>query len=362
MKNFFYRIFALFFRFYRILPVKESRITMLAPHPGSLHDSLSELKEYIENKGGYEVNKIQVPSSAAGFIKFFLLDSRILATSRFIFLNDNFMPLADLDFSEKTVITQLWHGEGAFKKFGLATDIPDDIKQRVKKSSEKLTYIVTTSAAVADIYAEAFGADKSKILPLGSPRCDYLIRNKENEKNKESVKGTNPGKKKILYAPTFRDDRESDSALLGGTDFEYLKNELGEGYEILIKLHPRIHSSGIPEGVIDVTGLDINELTLACDILITDYSSVCMNFALLKKPCVFYAFDLEKYEKDRSFYKDYKSYVPGPVVTDYRQLPEAIKNPGENPGYEEFIEFNFDYTDAGSSGRIFDRIIRASQE
>ena len=363
MKNIFYRLFALFFRFYRILPVKENRITMLAPHPGSGHDSLSELSEYIEKKGGYEVKRIQVPSSALGFIRFFMLDSKILATSHYIFLNDNFMPMADLKFSEKTVITQLWHGEGAFKKFGLATALPDEIKSRLKKCSEKLNYIVTTSAAVSDIYAEAFGTDTGKILPLGSPRCDYLIRNKENKEIPESLKRVlKPGKKRILYAPTFRDDAQSDSALLGGTDFEYLKNELGDEYEILIKLHPRIHSSGIPEGVTDVTKFDINELTLVSDLLITDYSSVCMNFALLGKPCVFYAFDLEKYETDRSFYKEYRSYVPGPVVTDYRDLPQAIKNPGTAPGYEAFRDFNFDYFDDKSSERIFGRIIRASQE
>lgn len=364
MKTLFYKLFALFYRFYCLFKIEESRITLLAPHPRSRHDSLSELKSFALSQGGYEIREISVPSRGiTDYLRFFLFDSKTLAASKYIFLNDNFMPMAEMNIRRETVVTQLWHGEGAFKKFGLSTDIPRNIADRLKKCSQRLDYIVTTSDNINDNYSEAFGADKSKIISLGSPRCDYLIRNDESEQIRESFNSKFPaakGKKLILYAPTFRDDEDRDRALLQNTDFEYIKKELGGEYEILIKLHPRIHTSSIPPGIINVTDFDINELTLISDMLITDYSSVCMNFALLSKPCIFYAYDLSDYKTERAFYFEYESYVPGKVIFDFRALPQTIKNPEMPDNYRTFRDFNFKYKDCRSSERIFNKIIKAS--
>ena len=364
MKKVFYRLFALLFNLYTLLPVRKKRISLLAPHPESEHDSLRELKRFIETKGGYDIREISVPrGSVTGFIGFILNKSRILATSEYIFLNDNFMPMADMKFKKGTVVTQLWHGEGAFKKFGLATDIPDEIAQRLIKCTGRLDCIVTTSQNVNSVYAEAFGADESKIKALGSPRCDFLIRNRNSTDLRRSFDEIYPeakGKKLILYAPTFRDDADKDSALLDNTYFPSLSKALGNDYIILLKLHPAIHSSVIPEGVINVTGENITELTVISDMLITDYSSVCMNFAYLRKPAVFYAFDLDEYNDARSFCFGYEDYVPGPVIKDFRELPEIIKNPPNSEKTREFGEFNFKYFDNNNTKRIIEYVIKNS--
>ena len=120
----------------------------------------------------------------------------------------------------------------------------------------------------------------------------------------------------------------------------------------------------MPSGAIDVTsGYPINDLTLICDILITDYSSVCMDFALLSKPCVFFAFDLEEYEKERSFYFDYESYVPGTVAYDFTQVIEAIKNlRNDEEKLRRFRDFNFDYIDRENTRRIFETVISANSK
>ena len=165
------------------------------------------------------------------------------------------------------------------------------------------------------------------------------------------------GKKIILYAPTFRDDDVKDSSLLENIDFNYLNKELGNEYIILIKLHPGIHSSKVPEGVIDVTSENITELTVLSDILITDYSSVCMNFAYLNKPVIFYAFDLDDYNETRSFCFGYEDYVPGPIVKDYKEIPEKIKNPPDSEKMREFGEFNFKYIDNDNTERIIKKVI-----
>ncbi len=364
MKTLIYKLFALMFNISRILPVKKNRIALLAPHPVSSHDSLDELGRFLEKKGGYEIRLINVPrSGAAAFLDFFINKSRILATSGFVFLNDNFMPMADLHFSPDAVITQLWHGEGAFKKFGLQTALDEKIRKREIKGASKLTYIVCTSSSVAEIYAEAFGADKSKVLPLGSPRIDCLLSNHDTAEIRRSFDEKFPqckGRKLVLYAPTFRDSPERDRALTESINTALFKEKLGDEYSLLVKLHPRIHSSEVPSGAVDVTGCDISDLTLICDILITDYSSVCMDFALLEKPCIFYAFDLDEYENERDFCFGYRDYVPGPVTESFGETVEEIKNLRSSGKAARFRELNFDYIDNKNCERIYEKIIKAS--
>ncbi|MBQ2846860.1 MAG: CDP-glycerol glycerophosphotransferase family protein [Clostridia bacterium] len=381
MKKLFYALYALFFNISRkLFPIKQNRIAFVAPHNGGDADSLGTLRTYAEKKGGFDIVTISTTdlhldfsgvgalvSSVFKAIGFFTVKAKALATSKYVFLNDNFMPMASLRFSPKAVITQLWHAEGAFKKFGLSAPLTDDVREREKKCSEKLTYIVCSSRNVAPIYAEAFGVVESKILPLGSPRTDSLLREQNVQKLREDFDKRHPeckGKKLVLYAPTFRDDPETDKNLVKKIDVEAFKRELGSEYALLIKLHPQIHSGNSVSGTVDVTkGHNITDLTLISDMLITDYSSVCMDFALLSKPCIFFAFDLESYEKERSFYFDYESYVPGPVVRDFSSVIEAIKNPRNSKDkLRSFRDFNFDYIDCNNTERIFNRIISANPQ
>lgn len=378
LKKLFYSLYALFFNLCRIFPVKQNRIAFVAPHNGGDCDSLGILRSYVERRGGYDIVTISTRalkldtsgigaliSSCLNAAGFFTLKAKALATSKFVFLNDNFMPMASLNFSSEAVITQLWHAEGAFKKFGLSAPLTEDVIEREKKCSEKLTYVVCSSKNVVPIYAEAFGIDENKILPLGAPRIDSLLEKKDILSLRSEFDQKHPeckGKKLILYAPTFRDAPEANQKLLDNIDMDAFNHELGEEYCLLIKLHPQINAGVTLGGTVDVTsGHDISDLTLICDMLITDYSSACMDFALLSKPCIFFAFDLEEYEKERSFYFDYESYVPGTVATNFAEVIEAIKNPrNDEEKLRRFRDFNFDYIDCNNTKRIFDYIISAN--
>ncbi|MBR5561641.1 MAG: CDP-glycerol glycerophosphotransferase family protein [Clostridia bacterium] len=380
MKKLFYSLYALFFNIFRILPINKNRIAFVAPHHGGEADSLGILRSYAEKSGSFDIVTISTSDlhidfsnvrklilSAVKAIGFFTVKAKALATAKYVFLNDNFMPMASLKFSEEAVITQLWHAEGAFKKFGLSAPLTDDVREREKKCSEKLTYIICSSKNVVPVYAEAFGVDESKILPLGTPRTDMLLCGCDTRKMRSDFDKRHPeckGKKLVLYAPTFRDDPETDKNIVKNIDVDLFTNKLGEEYSLLVKLHPQIHSGDKVNGTLDVTeGHDINDLTLICDVLITDYSSVCMDFALLSKPCIFFAFDLESYEKERSFYFDYENYVPGPVVRDFGSVVEEIKNPRKNEEkLRSFRDFNFDYIDCNNTERIFKRIISSNPQ
>lgn len=378
LKKLFYSLYALFFNICRIFPVKKNRVAFVSPHNGGESDSLGILRSYVEKIGGYDIVNIStrdlqldfsgVKSLVISCLKaagFFTLKAKALATAKYVFLNDNFMPMASLRFNKDAVITQLWHAEGAFKKFGLSAPLTDDVAAREKKCSEKLTYVICSSKNVAPIYADAFGIDESKVLPLGAPRIDSLLCLKDVSEIRERFDKEHPecrNKKLILYAPTFRDAPQANQKLLDNLNMDLFSRELGDEYCLLIKLHPQINSGISLDGTTDVTnGCDIGDLTLICDMLITDYSSACMDFALLSKPCIFFAFDLEEYEKERSFYFDYESYVPGEVARGFGEVIDAIKNPrNDEEKLRRFRDFNFDYIDCYNTKRIFDYIISAN--
>ena len=369
MKNLFYNLFAFFFNVSRILPLKKNRIVLLSPHKGGSHDSLGEMKSYIKSRGGYEIIEMHSPfidnssfakllGSIFSAIKFFLSDSRKLARAKYVFLNDNFMPMAQLNFSNDSVITQLWHAEGAFKKFGLLSNLSDNVKARELKAAEKLSFVTCTSHNLIETYARAFGVPKEKVIPVGSPRLDYLLGERDKALLRKEFDEKMPqfkGKKLILYAPTFRDNPQRDKDIINHIDFDLFTGELSDDYALLVKLHPQIHSGNVPKEN-DVTNFDIADLTMICDMVITDYSSVCMDFTLLKKRCIFYAFDKEEYEAERSFCFGYDDYVPGPVVTDFESLLSEIKNP-KSTGNDAFEKFNFDYIDDKNCERVFNAVI-----
>jgi len=137
---------------------------------------------------------------------------------------------------------------------------------------------------------------------------------------------------------------------------------LSDEYALLIRYHPQVHESGLDlTGAVDLTSYpNVNELILISDILITDYSSICMDFSMLDKPTIFYAYDLEDYTSDRNFYFDYEEYVPGVVVKKEEDLIRVLKQHEYELDRDKnlrFKNFNFDNLDGKASKRVADNIL-----
>lgn len=368
MKSFFYGVYALFFNLSAaFFPLKKKRVCFLSMHNEGFCDSLGSVSDYVkENRGDMETVYITREDlslkNPLRLLSFFLVKSRLLATSQYVFLNDNFLPMGKLNFKKAAVITQLWHAEGAFKKFGFDINQPEAVRKAERAANSKLTYIVCSSEGVRDIYAGAFGVSKEQVLSLGAPRCDYLSEEKNKAKAQKELEALYPqckGKRVVLYAPTFRDTREKNLEITNRFDAKKLSQLLGEDYVIFVKLHPQVHESVSIEGAVDVTDFDdVRKLALFCDVLITDYSSICMDFAFLDKKTVFFAWDLEAYTADRDFYFTYETYVPGAVVRTLTECAEAVKSDSDREKNEKFKSFNFSFTDRESSKRVVEAIIK----
>lgn len=384
MKSFFYGLYAVMFNIFRIFPMNKIKVTFLSPHNGGFRDSLGEVMEEVIRRDEFIVKAVDcgvlrqtdrrslsaIFSRIGELIAFFTVNAFHLATSKYVFLNDNFMPMAKLNFRKEAVITQLWHAEGAFKKFGLDIDQPEEIRKLELEGCKKLSCVVCSSESVVGIYAGAFGISEYKVLPLGSARSDYFFRSLNEEKLRARFDKRYPdcrGKKLVLYAPTFRDDPADDEKLLESFDTRAFNERFGGEYALLIRLHPQVHTDpGRLEGAVNVSGYEnVNELVRLTDVLITDYSSICMDFALTEKPIYFYAFDFDKYNAERSFYDEYEKYIPGPLTDDFTTLLNLISS-GLSETYRnrmyKFRTYNFGSPDGHAAERIVDRIIYGAAE
>ncbi len=363
------------FNMFRIFPVKYNRVSFITTKNASFESNLRFLAEELktrETSNGEKYEYHFIPKD-----QFSLSNMKKLATSKYVFLTDNFFALAFMNFSKKTKLIQLWHGTGLFKKFGYDL-LNDDEKKVMLKFSNKITNLFVSSKNVVDIYARNFAIDKSKVIPLGIPRNDFYSKEHldeeyvsklrvEFEKEHPNIKD----KKIVLYAPTFREHPEYN-AVFKYFNIEKFIEELGDEYILCIKLHPNYNKFTDKDNPIDLDELsdtynivnftefkDEQKLFLISDILITDYSSVMVEYTLLKRPIILFVYDLDNYlEKERGFYFDYREKVPGNIVQDTDELIEVIKNENFNlKNLEEFANFQFDYFDEFSSKRILDYVL-----
>ena len=305
-----------------------------------------------------------------------LSDIRDFATSKYVFLVDNFFPLAFMNTNGMKWI-QLWHGTGIFKKFGYDLLNPEE-KKVMELFSEKIDLVSCSGENVRDIYAHNFHVDKSKVLPFGIPRNDFYSEEHMNEAFisglRETFEKEYPqlvGKKLVLYAPSFREN-PTNNAVFDYFDIEKFIEELGDDYALAIRLHPNYASYCDEEhpidlkdlrdkyDIIDFTGFkDEQKLLLLSDIFITDYSSIMVDYTILKKPILLFAYDLDDYLKnERGFYFDYRQKVPGKIVYDIDELIESIKDEDFHmEKLEEFSQFQFGDFKANASKSILDYIL-----
>src|SRR5699024_1481186 len=191
------------------------------------------------------------------------------------------------------------------------------------KEARKWDYLISPNAYSTRIFKRAFQFQGS-IIESGYPRNDILFRdNHVGTIEKLKVAAHLPlDKKVILYAPTWRDNQFHQVGKYKFNlemDLNVMKEELGDEYIILLRLHYLVadHIDLSPYGnfVYDFSHYeDINDMYLMSDVLITDYSSVFFDYAILKRPMLFYVYDIEEYrDKLRGFYFDFEEKAPGPL-------------------------------------------------
>ena len=295
-----------------------------------------------------------------------------LATSRVFVVDDYFFPIYVVTPRAGTTIIQTWHACGAFKKIGYSVldksfGMDDELARRVRVHSNYDICLMASQAAAVH-YAEAFRQPLERFrTDLGIPRTDVLFGEDRLARTRAVVRdkyGLHGDRRVVLYAPTFRGDSVTDARATDDLDLGILKEVLGEDHVVLVRLHPfvRARTQIGPElagFAIDVSDHpDINELMLVSDVLVTDYSSAIYEFSLLGRPMVFFAPDYEQYERERGFYFDYRTGVPGPIFETTDALAAYLRaGRFDLERVERFRAESFDVADGRSTERVTDELI-----
>lgn len=249
--------------------------------------------------------------------------------------------ISDLNhtFLGRAVFLNVWHGV-PLKKVGY-----DDTKgkdwdsrgQRIRRLIQQFPlgreYVVATSETYAAIYKSAFRRPAEQILTYGQPRNDLFYDNEHIFPVNEKLQKCLEGSRVILYAPTHRQEGEIPFPLEEHFDLEKLNGFCRE-HQILFIIrrhfyhkHEELDLSGY-SNILDMTeeSLDIQELLMETDLLITDYSSTYIDYLLLDRPIIFYDFDYDRYiEKDREMYFPYDEVTPGMKAETFDELMEGLR-------------------------------------
>ena len=277
------------------------------------------------------------------------------------------------------VYLQTWHGT-PLKKLAHDIEVPDgttfyrsgmsieEMRSTYDNDVSKYNYMISPSSFTTEVFQSAFAINKDRLIETGYPRNDILSNYQDEDIDRIKAELKLPKDKKIiLYAPTWRDNSFN---LKGYTfklevDFKKWQNELGDEYIVLFKPHYLIINDFDLESVKDFVYFidpkeDISRLYLIGDILITDYSSVFFDYAILKRPIYFYMYDLESYRDElRGFYLDVYKDLPGQIIEDENLLLEEIKQ--NNFDYDKLESFNLrfnNHEDGRASKRVLEILLK----
>ncbi|MGG0720093.1 CDP-glycerol glycerophosphotransferase family protein [Robertmurraya massiliosenegalensis] len=362
---------------FSLLPINKCKITFASYRSEKLEGNLRFIYEEFNRRNlGFKVDFLfkkytKSPIGKLNYAVHMLKACHALATSRFFIIDDFYFPVYVIKPRNGMDIVQLWHAAGAFKKFGLSTVGksfgPSREYLEVVKVHSNYSKVYVSSKHIVSHYAEAFDMAQDKIYPLGVPRTDYFFKmekRQEIEKRFDQLFPKLKGKKRILYAPTFRGGSHNQELYNCPFDIELLRENIGDNYTLLIHLHPYMRKgirleSGLNDFAVHLDNeFTIEELMLLSDILITDYSSVIFDYSLLHRPIAFFSNDLEEYIQERDFYYDFKSFIPGPLFDDTQSLADWIKQ--EKFDYQrisQFREYFFDILDGQTSKRIVTHLL-----
>ncbi len=325
----------------RIFPIKQKVVLLVSfpENPTAIIKQMNEMKVTPKTVVFYDP-RVDVTGFNFDFIqlkpkkiKHFISLMFHLNTAKVVITDNYFVELAGLKERKNVTCIQIWHANGALKKFGWEDKAAQKRSARDKKRFQEVyrrfSKVLVGSDEMAAIFQKSFLLEDSQMLKLGIPRTDNFFNQQQLKENAEwtNTKLDLSNKKKLLYAPTFRDEELHSTTL--HLDIAKMKQALGNEYQLILKLHPSI-SNDLDKVVDDfVVYADketpIETILPAVDMLITDYSSIPFEFALLEKPMIFFTYDLEEYDKARGLSDGFLATIPGPFVHTTEELIQVIE-------------------------------------
>lgn len=234
---------------------------------------------------------------------------------------DNYV--AELAVVPDTVeVYQIWHADGAIKKFGwddpATSQRPAADQRRFQEVYNKFTHIVVGSEKMGEIFQRAYRLPKERIMLTGFPRSDEYVQARSNAPMDEN---------RILYVPTYR---ANDADMLSVLRSAFSAFSQMPDKNFTVKLHPTVKLEQLPNlpQNVELSSGDLTELMAGAGTLITDYSSVVFEYALMiPKGCtIFFCPDYEMYNEIPGVQDDFLNWKIGPVANTDAELVAVIQN------------------------------------
>lgn len=267
------------------------------------------------------------------------------------------------------IYLQTWHGT-PLKRLGhdiIASDNATFYRSAMSFESmcqsydidvARYNYMISPNKFCTEVFQTSFGINRERLIETGYPRNDFITNATADDVKSLKDKFHLPMNKKIiLYAPTWRDN----SFVAAGytfdlkADFHKWKDILGDEYVIVFKPHYLIINKYENDHSLDgflysiSANAEINELYVLSDILITDYSSVFFDYAVLNRPIYFYMYDIDEYKGElRGFYLDIYKELPGKIYEYEKQMLLDIKNNVYDYSYLKIFNERFNSEQTGN--------------
>lgn len=308
-----------------IIPIKKKEILFASFDGAQYSDSPKYIYEYLSENypnlrlryiwafnNPQDFNDIKgVEKVKTGTFKFLFKE----LTSKVIVINDSLNTYIPIRKSQ--IVLNTWHGGGAIKRFGLASPETTNYDRFFFEIHNKKYTVFSSDSLIGEkkILNEGFGY-YGNVLRYGLPR--NAILQVDNQDIKGKVRGSlkiNESSLVILYAPTFRgnasDAKFNSSSLC--PDFSVIipafEKRFCKDVRVLFRGHHSFKNELSIDNAIDVTHYhDMQELLIAADILITDYSSCMWDMAVARKPVFLYTPDIEIYSHNPGFFTDYNRW------------------------------------------------------
>ena len=327
---------ALIYAVLKLFPVKDNKVVFCSRQSSTLPLDFALIqKELVRRQDGLcFVNICNRIGKGVGAYFSFAVDTlrsmKHMATSRVCVL-DTYWPAASmLHHKEELTIIQIWHAIGKIKKSGMITAGSktgrDPKIAALFNMHEKNDYIIAGAKAFDQFYRDSFGDYDYTLLNYGLPRIDYLIDNEEA--NRERFFAENPelkGRSILLYAPTFRRGMEARWQ-------DIIEVVDPDKYTLIIKNHPtqRIEGERPAEHVRYFDDWTAVDLLAASDYVITDYSAIALEAAVLRKKTLYWVYDYDEYVRENGLNVDMFESMPGLAFRDAAEMMAFIDR-GEYP-------------------------------
>lgn len=345
---------------------RKNRVSLISRESDNITLDFKLLKDELESRG-IEVNVLtkllrkKLSLSTLGYIGELARQRRAMKDSGVVIVDTYCIPVSMLSHDDDLTVIQMWHALSAIKKFGWQTvGKAGGSSERVAnlmKMHRGYDYVLCPSDVTADYFCEGFNVDKDKIVKLGLPRIDYILKDDPEmvAKIHKRYPELDEDKKTILYAPTFHNGQPVDvKGLVDAIDLNR--------YNVIVKLHPIDTASSekvIKRGVIYDDVFDTYDLLRASDIVISDYSSLAVEASLTLKPLYLYVYDKDNYVETTGLNMNFdEEAIAKYVFSDARELAAALEEAYDVDAIKAFRDKYVDINTKNVTAKLADYITK----